>query len=292
MGKVIHIGTHDIAITHEDKELFPRKHITKHTILEYYQFIAPLMLPHLKNRPIAMERFPLGIDHEGFFQKHTPEHFPDWIKTKRIVGKNGKPVTYILINNPETLLYIVNEYCITPHAWLSTTEHINHPDRMIFDLDPSGSAKFQLTKWVAKKLRVLLQKEGLESHLMSTGSRGLHIIVPLKTDYTFEQVRAYAKNIATTMVLEHPKYITIEPRIAGRDNKIYIDILRNGFGQMTVAPYAVRALPGAPIAVPLAWSELECTTPQKYTLNNIITRLAKVGNVWHAIQGQKLLIKI
>lgn len=291
MGKILHIGTHDIEITHEEKELFPRQHITKHDILQYYQFIAPLMLPYLKNRPVAMQRFPLGIDHEGFFQKNAPEGFPDWIKTKRIIGKNGKPVNYIIINNAETLIYIVNQYCITPHIWLSTIDNIQSPNRMVFDLDPSGHAKFQLVRWVAKKLRILLQEQGLEAHLMSTGSRGLHIIVPLSQQYTFEQVRNYAKETAQKLIAEHPKYSTIEPRIADRGNKIYLDILRNGFGQMTVAPYAVRPIHGAPIAVPLAWSELERITAQKYTIQNIVNRLTKTGNVWHSLPEQLLKIK-
>jgi bifunctional non-homologous end joining protein LigD len=291
MSKILHIGTHDIEITHEEKELFPRQHITKDDIIQYYQSIAPLILPYVKHRPIAMQRFPLGIDHEGFFQKNASEHFPEWIKIKRIVGKNGKPVHYVIINNAETLVYLVNQYCITPHIWLSTIDDIHHPDRMIFDLDPSGHVKFQLIRWVAKKLRILLQEQGLEAYLMSTGSRGLHLIVPLKPEYTFEEVRAYAKTIAETMLAEYPKYITLEPRIADRGNKIYIDILRNGFGQMTVAPYAVRAYPGAPIAVPLAWSELGRITPQKYTILNIARRLAKVGNVWHLLPEQILKIK-
>jgi bifunctional non-homologous end joining protein LigD len=291
MSKILHIGVHDVEITHEEKELFPRQHITKDDIIQYYQSIALLMLPYLKNRPIAMQRFPLGIDHEGFFQKNAPEQFPEWIKIKRIVGKNGKPIHYIVINNAETLIYLINQHCITPHIWLSTIDDINHPDRIVFDLDPSGHAKFQLIKWVAKKLRVILQKQGLEAYLMSTGSRGLHLIVPLKAHYTFEEVRAYAKTVAETMMAEYPKYITLEPRIADRVNKIYIDILRNGFGQMTVAPYAVRALPGAPIAVPLAWSELGQITPQKHTIQNIARRLAKVGNVWQSLPDQILKIK-
>lgn len=290
MSKLMHVGTHDIEITHEEKELFPRQHITKETIIDYYQAIAPLMLPFLKNRPIATQRFPQGIDHEGFFQKHALEDVPSWVKTKRIVGKNGKPVHYIIINNTETLIYLINQYCITPHIWLSTIDHLNNPDRMVFDLDPAGHAKFQLVRWVAKKLKHMLQEHSLEAYLMSTGSRGVHLLVPIKPEYSFEQVRAYAKKVSQIMLAEHPKFITLEPRIADRDNKIYIDILRNGFGQMTVAPYAVRALPGAPIAVPISWSELERITPQKYTIQNIAQRLAKVGNVWHYLPEQSLKI--
>ncbi|HTM06425.1 MAG TPA: non-homologous end-joining DNA ligase [Patescibacteria group bacterium] len=291
MSKTLHIGAHDIEITHEEKELFPRQHITKQDIVEYYQAVAPLMLPYVKNRPIAMQRFPLGIDHEGFFQKNAAEYFPEWIKTKRVIGKNGKLVHYILINNAETLVYLVNQYCITPHIWLSTIDNINQPDRMIFDLDPSGHAKFQLIKWVAKKLRTLLQEEGLESYVMSTGSRGLHLIIPLKPRHPFEEVRAYAKNIAEKMLAEHTKYVTLEPRVADRGNKIYIDVLRNSFAQTTVAPYAVRGLPGAPIAVPLSWSELERITPQKYTIQNIYRRLAKVGTVWDSLPDQTLKLR-
>lgn len=292
MNRILRFGVHQVEITHEDKEYFPKNHITKADLIDYYFKIAPLMLPHTKDRLISMQRFPEGIDHEGFYQKNAGDYFPEWIKTKIIPNEDKKKVRYVAINNVETLLYLVNQGCITPHLWLSQIAHINKPDRMIFDLDPAGDVKFSRVRWAARQLKIILEEQQLTPFVMTTGSRGLHIIVPIKPQHNFDTVKDYAYGIAQLLVKEYPLYTTLEMSKAKRGDRIFLDIWRNGLGATGVAPYSVRALPGAPVATPFFWHELLKITPQKYTIKNIFRRIARVGNAWVDMDKSIRILKI
>lgn len=292
MSNYITVDDHEIELTHLEKELFPQQHITKGQLIDYYFRVAPYMLPHVKNRIVSMQRFPQGIDHEGFFHKNTPEYFPSWIKTKRLTRQHdNERVEYPVINSTATLIYLANQNCITPHIWLSTIENMHNPDRMIFDLDPSGDAKFQLVRWVAYKIRTLLNNLGLPSFLMLTGSRGVHIVVPLKPVHSFDEVRAFAHNIALELEGEYPKYMTLEMYKKNRGDRIFLDIIRNSYGHTTVAPYSVRPKPGAPIATPIEWSELSRVVSQKYTIKNIFRRLSQKGDIWSDIHKYAVTLR-
>lgn len=280
MSSIIRVGNHEFAITNQHKLFFPADGITKNDLLIYYARVAPLMLSLIANHMISMQRFPDGITHEGFFQKNSGAYFPRWIATKAVTSAEGKKVRYVLINNLETLLYLVNQGCIAPHIWLSSVHKIHTPDRMIFDLDPAEGVSFGKVRWLARQLKINLEQKGLTPFVMTTGSRGLHIVVPLKPRVSFEVVREYALKIARSIAAQYPEHVTLEMHIAQRANRIFIDTLRNSFGATSVAPYAVRALPGAPVATPFLWSELSRITPQKYTIKNIQRRLARVGDAW------------
>lgn len=281
MQRIIRVDDHEVALSNQHKVLFPADGFTKNDLLIHYTRVAPLMLPLIADHMISMQRFPDGIDHEGFFQKNIGAYFPRWITIKTIPSTEGKRVRYACINNLATLLYIVNQGCITPHAWLSTARAPRKPDRMIFDLDPSGSVTVARLRWLARELKVYLERDGLTPFVMTTGSYGFHVVVPLKVRADFAAVKAYAHGAAEYFVAQFPQYVTLEMQIAKRGNKIFLDVLRNGFGATSVAPYAVRALPGAPVATPLLWSELGVITPQKYTIKNIKRRIESVGDVWH-----------
>lgn len=285
MDGSITIAGYCIEISRPEKELFPKNHITKMHLIEYYRQIAPFMIPLIKNRPVMLQRFPDGIDHKGFFQKEASDYFPSWIKTKTVANMHDGKVHYVLINDIQTLVYLANQACITPHIWLSSGDDIHKPDRMIFDLDPSGDSAFSRVRLVARKLKYILKERGLTPFVMTTGSRGLHVVVPIKPEYCFDQVRKYAYTIAHSLVDEYPRYITLQMSKELRGDRIFIDILRNSYGATGVAPYAVRALPGAPIATPLFWHELLRVTPQKYTMKNIFNRMSRVGDPWHAINA-------
>lgn len=291
MERIIRFGVHEVTLTHEQKEYFPKNHITKGDLIAYYIRIAPLVLPLVKNRLISMQRFPDGIDHQGFYQKNAGDYFPEWITTKTLANQDHTKVKYIIINNTETLIYLANQGCITPHVWLSRTTQVNNPDRMIFDLDPAGEVKFARVRWVARQLKKMLEKDHLTPFVMTTGSRGLHVVVPLEPCYSFDEVRAYARTIAQQLLHEYPSFITLALNKDERKNRIFIDILRNSFGATGVAPYAVRALPGAPIATPFFWHELLKMTPQKYTIKNIFRRIARVGDPWARIDHAAGLLK-
>lgn len=272
-----------MKITNPDKILFPKTKISKEQLVEYYENIAECMLPHIKGRPITMNRFPDGVQGETFYQKNAPDYFPDYIPFQPVEKSDGGIVNYAIINNKKALSYIANYVCV-PHIWLSREPKLNYPDRMIFDLDPSEGVSFTAVKWAAKELRKLLDQLELPSFLMTTGSRGLHVVIPLKRRYLFDEVRELAQDIARSLVEKHPAKLTLAMKKSERGKKIFVDTLRNAWSATSVAPYAVRAKEGAPIATPLKWSELAAvSSAQKYTVKNIFQRISKSGDLWKDI---------
>lgn len=274
-----------VEITHPDKVLFPKKKITKQEVVDYYKSVARLMLPLLKDRPISLERYPQGIKKEGFFQKNASEGTPDWIKTAKIARKEKGNIDMILCNDKNTLLWLANQNCITPHIWLSKVDKPNRPDRMVFDLDPPPRGSFASVVEAAFALRSILEKKyKLKAFVMTTGSKGLHVVVPLKRTHSYEEVRKFARSIAEALLEEEPKKYTLEARKEKRRGRLYLDVMRNAKGATVVAPYALRAKEGAPIATPLSWKELEehSLTSTFFHIRNIQKRLRK--NPWDGIE--------
>jgi bifunctional non-homologous end joining protein LigD len=241
------------------------------------------MLRHAKGRPISMQRFPDGIAGHGFFHKEIPDHFPHWIKRVEVRKKNGT-VTHALACNAATLVYLADQACITPHVWLSRADDLERPDRMVFDLDPSNGS-FADVRRTARSLGELLEGLGLAPFPMTTGSRGLHVWVPLRRQAGFDEVRQFARDVARVMVERAPDLLTLEARKQKRAGRILIDIMRNGYAQTAVPPYAVRPRRGAPVATPLRWRELSDSSlrPDRFTLRNIDRRLSRVGDPWEEI---------
>lgn len=290
----IQIGSHTVDITHADKILFGKSGLTKKDLINYYLKIAPFMMPYVYNRAISMQRFPQGIDGDaGFFQKDAGDYFPSWIKLLPIKKEQGGITKYVVINSPETLIYLANQNCITIHPWLSKTDKLNNPDRLIFDLDPSEKVSFSAVQEVAKKLKSLLDALDLPSFYMLTGSRGAHVIIPLKRTHTFEETNDFARTIADLLAHTFPKLITTELRKAKRAKRVFIDWLRNGYGATAVAPYAVRARENAPVAMPVTWKELQKKgmASQKYTIKNAMKRINKIGDIWHDMQKYAVSLK-
>lgn len=279
--QTLKIGKYRVSITHASRELFPKDHITKEDVIQYYLDVAEFMLPHIKNRLITMQRFPNGIRDEGFFQKNIGGYFPAWIKSVPVKKKGGGVVHYAVCNDAATLIYLANQLCLTPHVWLSKKDKLNYPDRMIFDLDPSKK-DFALVKQTAFLLKDILETIGLVPYVMITGSRGIHVVVPLKRRHTFEEVRDFAYDIASHLVREYPRMMTLEMRKAKRRGRVFLDTLRNGYGATAVAPYAIRPKPGAPVATPITWRELSSPTmhAQRYTIKTVLQRLARKDDPW------------
>ena len=279
-------GPYTIEVSNSDKNLFGKSGITKAELVEYYQKIAPLMLTYCQDRPVSMQRFPDGITKEGFFQKDASDYFPKWVKRINIPTSTKEPVHYVVIDKPATLIYLANLGCITPHIWLSRIDNLEKPDRMIFDLDPADGLSFSDIQFVAKQLRKILDDCNLPSFCMLTGSRGAHIIIPLKRLHTFEYVRTFAHDVAKLLAHQFPKDITITMHKADRGNRVFVDWLRNGFTATAVAPYAVRAHEEAPVATPVTWRELLSPhmKSQKYTIKTIFQRIKKVGDIWKGMQ--------
>ncbi|WP_217212524.1 non-homologous end-joining DNA ligase [Streptomyces sp. AC550_RSS872] len=257
--KRVRAGRRTVEVKRVDKVLFPgdggAKEYTKGDLVDYYRSVAEFMLPHLRGRPLMLERHPDGVGGPRFMQKNTPEHYPDWI-TRAVVAKEDGTVRHTVCDDVATLVYLADQSCLTLHRWLSRTDRIDFPDRMVFDLDPADD-DFEQVREAAVLLGELLDSLKLPSALMTTGSRGLHVVVPLKGEQDFDQVREFARDVADTLVDAHPDRLTTAARKKDRGDRLYLDVQRNAYAQTAVAPFTVRPRPGAPVATPLTWSELE-----------------------------------
>jgi bifunctional non-homologous end joining protein LigD len=269
-----------VKLSHPDKVLFPDDGITKAELADYYQTVAPLMLPLVSGRPVTMQRFPNGIGRGGFLQKQIGDYFPDWIERvtapnrRTRQGTTREEVTYMVCRAADDLVYLANQACVTPHVWLSRAAHLDQPDQMVFDLDPA-SADPRVLRRAAAALHGLLDELGLPAFLKSSGSKGLHVVVPLVPDEETDEVRLFSMAVTEVLAARHPDELSTESRIASRHGRLYLDVARNGYAQTIAAPYAVRARPGAPVSVPLDWSELDEFDPKRHTLRTIADRLAR-----------------
>src|SRR5919198_4369967 len=267
-----------VEISKPDKALFPDG-TTKADLARYYERIAEVMLPHVRGRPVHMQRYPDGIDGEEIQQKQAPDYFPDFVTRARVKRKRGGSIEHVVIDKPETLVYLAGQACITPHVWLSRADALDNPDQLVFDLDPPDGHLAALRDG-ARALRDLLDEVGLHAYLKTTGSRGLHVVAPLDVRASFDDARAFARAVAEHIADRDPDRFTVEQRKDRRSNRVYIDTARNAYAQTAVAPYAVRALPGAPVAAPLEWEELGRADPQRFTARSIFRRLARKDDPW------------
>lgn len=284
--QALNVDGHEIAVSNRDKVFFPESGLTKGDLIDYYRRIADVALPHLRGRPVSMHRFPDGIGKDGFFQKNIPDHFPQWIERKTL-GKEGGSVTHVVANDAATLVYLADQGCITPHVGLSRVDRIDAPDRLVFDLDPSDE-DFAKVQGAARKVKAVLDEFGLNAFVQTTGSRGLHVVVPLDRSACFEEVRPFARTLAEHLAGQYPDLLTVEQRKAARGRRVFVDYLRNAYAQTMVATYAVRAIEGAPVAAPLTWSEAlaDGLSPRKYTIENIFRRLGQKDDPWAGIDGE------
>jgi bifunctional non-homologous end joining protein LigD len=262
--------------------MFPNG-VTKRELADYYASVAPLMVPLARDRPVTMHLYPKGVGEGGVYMKQAPKHFPRWIK-RVTVAKRGGTVGHVVINRPETLVFLAGQNCVTPHLWLSRADRIHRPDRLIFDFDPEHE-RFAEVRAAARALGDVLRDLGLAPHAMTSGSRGLHVAVPLRRTRSFDEVRAFADAVGHVLVEQDPKRLTMEWSKAKRGDRIYVDVGRNAYAQHAVAPYAVRARPEAPVATPLRWEELgdRSLRPDRWTLRTLPERLAAEGDAWEGI---------
>jgi bifunctional non-homologous end joining protein LigD len=283
-----------IAYKHLEKILYPKDKITKQAVLEYYQENAKLIFSYWQNRPLTIVRFPDGINEEGFFQKNACAYFPKWLDTKSSLKKNGTALNLIIFKKKATLYYLVNLGTLCFHLWLSKADKLNLPDRIIFDLDPSTS-DFQQVAQAAQKLKKIICELNLAPFIMTTGSRGLHIVIPILREKDFSFTHEISKQIASIAVKKHPELFTLTLSKKERKKKIFIDYIRNSFGQTSIAPYSLRSLDGAPVATPLYWEELENKklTSQTFNIHNIFKKLEKDNDPWKTLSKKsKSLVNI
>jgi bifunctional non-homologous end joining protein LigD len=267
-----------VEITKPDKVLFPDDGVTKADLAGYYADVADAMLPYLADRPVNMQRFPDGIAKSSFYEKKVPSHFPDWVRTVEVQTADG-PQRQVVVDDRRSLVYLAQQACITPHTWLSRAADLDHPDQLILDLDPSDDDLAKVRR-ATRLVGEALEDLGLTTYLKTTGSRGYHVVVPLRPGDGFDDVRAFARAVAERLVDREPDLVTLEARKAKRGDRVLIDVMRNGYGQTAVPPYAVRARPGAPVSAPIAWDELSRVAPGDVTIGTLRRRLSAVDDPW------------
>jgi bifunctional non-homologous end joining protein LigD len=275
----------EVRLSHPDKVLFPADGLTKADLAAHFERVAPAMLPHVRNRPLNLWRWNNGIDGQRVVQQDMPKGAPDWLARVQTPRRRGGSISHPLANDAAALRWLANQNCVTPHVWSARADRLDRPDRMVFDLDPPDGVEFGQIRAAASALGDHLRRLALEPFAMTTGSRGIHVVTPLRRTRTADEVRATAGAIAEEFAAQHDDTLTTEWRKAKRNDRILVDVARNTYAQTVVAPYAVRALAGAPVATPLAWEELEDTElhARRWTLRTIGERLDAVGDPWSEI---------
>jgi bifunctional non-homologous end joining protein LigD len=273
-----------IQLSHVDKVFFPDEDLRKGDLIDYYRMVAPRMLPYLRERPVVMGRYPDGVTGEAILQKNVSRYFPDWVKRVEVerIGRGGA-VCQVVCDRPETLIYLANQACIELHVLLSRVAALYRPDQLVFDLDPPAENGFDDARRCALDLRRLLEEDlGLTTYVKTTGGKGLHVHVPLRADEGFDPVRDFARAVAELMIRDAPDRLTLQQRVDQRGNRIYLDVQRNGYAQMAVAPYSVRARRAATVATPLQWAEVEDAglNPRRFTMRTMGDRLATTQDPW------------
>ncbi|WP_296643360.1 non-homologous end-joining DNA ligase [Roseinatronobacter sp.] len=286
--KTLTAGGRDVEISNADKILFPEDGFTKLDLAQYYAKIAETALRHYRDRPVTMQRFPDGIAEDGFFQKNIPDYFPDWIKWVQVPKENGT-VTHAVVSCAATLVYLADQGCITPHLGLTRAGALHKPDRMIFDLDPSDG-DFGKVQEVAQAVKRALDQRALPSFVTTTGSRGVHIVLSLDASVKVGRLRPFARALAEEVAEAHPALATTEQRKGSRGDRVLIDTFRAAHAQTAVAPYAVRARQGAPVATPLRWAEAFSSdmAADRYSIASIFRRLGQTMDPWADIDDDPL----
>ena len=274
------VGGRTVEITHPDRVLFPADGITKADLAAYHHRVAPTLVGHLADRPIMLQRFPEGIDGQGFYQKEGGRGVPGWVRLFA-VRKEGGTVNHPVVDDEAALLALTNLGTVSFHRWPARADDIEHPDLLLVDLDPS-SDDFDDVRRAARWTREVLEELDLAAYLQVTGSRGIHVVTPIDRGASTDAAAAFAHHVAHLLALRHPDELTAEGRKAKRRGRLYVDVARNGWAQTAVAPYSVRPRPGAPVATPITWDELDDPDlrPDGFTIATVPERLDRIEDPW------------
>jgi bifunctional non-homologous end joining protein LigD len=278
-------GRRQVRISNPDKVLFPDDGITKEELARYYAAVAPAMVTHVKDRPLNLWRWNRGIDNEVVIQQAIPKGAPDWVKRVTVPRRRGGEVTHAVGGEAATLVWLANQNCITPHVWTARADKTDQPDRIVFDFDPpdDGDGHIEAIRAGALAIGDLLREIGLTPYAMTSGSRGIHVVAPLRRGPDSNTVRTRAGELAEEVAGRLPDQLTTSWRKEGRGGRVLVDAARNTYAQTAVAAYAVRAKPGAPVATPLFWDEVADAEPRGWTLRDVPARLEERGDPWEGI---------
>lgn len=269
-----------VRITHPERVLFPDDGFTKADLAAYHHSVADVLVRHLVDRPLMLQRFPEGIGGDGFYQKSAGRGVAAWIPTFE-VPKEGGTVVHPLVGDEAALLALTNLSTVSFHRWPSRIDDLDHPDLLVVDLDPSTD-DFEAVRQAARQTRRVLEELDLAPYVQVTGSRGLHVVAPLDRSADTEAVAAFARDVARLLSLRHPDKLTAEFHKVERRDRLYVDTARNGYAQTVVAPYSVRPRRGAPVATPITWEELDdaALRADTWTIETVPGRVADVGDPW------------
>src|SRR5579872_2688131 len=287
------VDGHRLKFTNLNKIFYPGEGIAKRDVINYYNSIANLIIPHLRDRPLSLKRYPNGIDHEFFFQKDAEDKVPEWVRLEPIFSEhNQDKIHYIICNDRATLLYLANLACIDQNPWMSRVGSLENPDFALIDLDPlecSYDKIVEAAQLVHRKLKLI----GLEGYPKTTGGDGMHIYIPLEPVYTYEQVRTFAEILSMLVINDKPDLFTTPRSVAKRKkDKVYFDYLQISTGKTIAGPYVIRAYPGAPVSTPLKWSEVEKgLRPEEFHIRNARDRFDKVGDLFEPVLTKKQRIE-
>lgn len=269
-----------IDISNVDKVFFPDAGLTKGDLVDYHVRVAELLLTHLRGRPVAIKRYPDGLDGQGFFQKNAGSHFPGWLRRETIAKRDGGSLDHVVVDEAATLVYLADQGTIEFHPWLSLAEDLEHPVELILDLDPPDDGDVDAVREAARHVRALLDELEVASRIKTSGSAGFHVHVRLDGSAGWEASSRLARALAETVCERHPDQLTTSQRKQTRTGRVFVDWLRNSYGQTSVAAYSVRARPGAPVATPIDWDELGTVTPRSYDVRNLFRRLGQRDDPW------------
>ena len=283
----------EVRLTSGERVLFPEDGVTKGDVFRFYDAVADVLVPHLRNRPFTMKRFPHGIDGEAFFQKQAPKHLPPWIPTRQFTthprGGGSRLVDFPLVNSREAVLFMVQNNCIDMNAWYSRVDKPERPDYVVFDLDPPDGG-FQLGVRAARLVGELLDELGLRGYPKTSGADGMHVLVPITRRHSFGQTHAFAEAVSKTLEARHPGVVTTEWLKAKREG-VFVDYHQNGAGKTTASVYSVRPKPGASVSTPLRWEELDDSLDRRvFTMDAVRGRIAEHGDLFEPVLagGQSL----
>jgi bifunctional non-homologous end joining protein LigD len=279
------VDGHTLKFTNLKKVFYPDEGYTKRDVINYYDAVSALILPHLKDRPLSLKRYPNGIKDEFFFQKHVPETFAPWLRTELIDSDhNEAPINYVFAQDRASLLYLANLGCIDQNPWMSRLGSLDNPDFILIDLDPQ-ECPYDMIVEAALLVKHVLDEIGLEGYPKTTGGRGMHVYIPVETDYSYEQTRTFAEVIARIVVRRKPELFTTPRSVAKRErNRVYFDWVQNAKSKTIAAPYVLRAYPGAPVATPLEWGEVrKGLNPSQFNIANARARFQEKGDLFAGV---------
>lgn len=287
----VRIQGRELRVSNLDKVLWPGDGLTKADLMRYYLEVAPVLLPHLKDRLMVFTRYPEGALGAWFYQKNAPPGLPEWIRTFPFQGSaSERVINYILLDEPAALAWVANQACIEIHPWMSRCDGVNYPDFAIFDLDPAEPATYEDAREVAFLIKRVLDEFGLQSYPKTSGATGLHLYVPVDRVYTYQDTCHFVELVARLILKAYPERVTLERAVAARAGKVYIDYLQNIRGKTITSVYGPRPRSGATVSTPVTWEELSAIDPASFTVTTVPQRLSLIGDIFSPVirGGQRI----